>query len=416
MLPLADRTRLLLVLLPLLAAPCRAGELPDPLFWGSQSAFLEQVTSGQFDRHLELHLVQYSADPRWRSDWAARRYSGNGIFGEYGSTSSRDLFVNSQIALNLFPLERLQVRYDRRDYQDGRFDFSDQRFDVVWDPGAGWGLVVSGWPTHQKQNASMGAGIRLGAPRSPNALVLQVVDDRFLWNEKATDSVRFTRDPVRLLADGFLESGRWCLSATVDYGLTYEAVEAGSAEGVPGRSTRGSQQFADLSAGYAWEGWAVSGRLTAASLAREETDGTGALPSSLDRTWGRFLLEAQRGLGDWSVYARAGYSFQRDRFASPSTPDGTYRMDAALFGIEGGRRLGKGLELRLGYLGSVQSAERTVPQPGPLPSQEESGYVDKAHVRALYSFQPQLSVELLLSQTVNGSSFGGGSVKARLVF
>ena len=68
--PLADRIRLLLVLL--VAAPCRAGELPDPLFWGSEARFLEQVTSGQFDRHLELHLVQYSADPRWRSDWAAK--------------------------------------------------------------------------------------------------------------------------------------------------------------------------------------------------------------------------------------------------------------------------------------------------------------------------------------------------------
>ena len=412
--PLADRIRLLLVLL--VAAPCRAGELPDPLFWGSEARFLEQVTSGQFDRHLELHLVQYSADPRWRSDWAARRYAGNGLFGEYGSTTARDLFVNSQIALNLFPLESLQVRYDRRDYQDGRFDVADQRFDVVWYAGTGWGVVVSGWPTHQKQDASMGAGIRLGAPRSANGLVVQVVDDRFLWNEKSEDSLRFTRDPVRLLADGYLESGAWRFSGSIDYGLTYEAVETPTGEATPLRSTRGSQQFADVSVGYVAEGWSVSGRVTAASLEREETDSWEPAPSSLERSWGRFLVELQKGFGDWNVYGRAGYSFQRDRFSSPSTPDGSYRMDAALFGIEGGRRIWKGLELRLGYLGSVQKMVRTLSQPGPLAPGEESGYVDKAHLRALYSFQPQLSVEFLVSQTVNGSSFGGGSVKARLVF
>jgi hypothetical protein len=91
-------------------------------------------------------------------------------------------------------------------------------------------------------------------------------------------------------------------------------------------------------------------------------------------------------------------------------------MGAALLGVEGGRRLGKGLELRLGYLGSIQRAERTLPVPGPLELAEENGYVDKAHLRAFYSFRPQLSVEVLLSQTLVGSSFGGGSVKARLVF
>jgi len=45
-----------------------AGEVPSPLFYESESEFLQDVDNGQFDRHLELHLLEYSVDSRWAAD------------------------------------------------------------------------------------------------------------------------------------------------------------------------------------------------------------------------------------------------------------------------------------------------------------------------------------------------------------
>lgn len=398
-------------LLPLVVASSACfGELPNPLFWASEAEFRKVVDDGQFDPHLELHLLQYASDPRWAADWAANRYSGNGLFGEYGSTTARALFVNSQIALNLFPLERLQIRYERRDYQDGRFDLTDQRLDVLWYPGPGWAVLISGWPTHLKDQASAGLGLRIGAPKSRHGLVLRVVNDRFIWNEKTEESVRFASAPVRLQADGFLESGRWRVHGSVDYGLRYEAVDGA------GLSTEGSQRFADVGAAYRSGDWEAGARVTAASRRRRQADEAGSV-HELDRSWGRVALFLRKRLGAWTAHGLVGGAWQRDDFSSPANPDGSYAMDSVLFGVEGGRRVWKGLELRLGYLGSTRKASRSAAGPILDPDRNESDYVDKAHLRALYEFEPdRVSIELLLSQTVGGSRFGGGSVKARLIF
>jgi hypothetical protein len=391
-----------------------AGELPDPLFWETEDDFLVQVDEGQMDDHLELHLLGYSADSRWAADWAAQRYSGSGLFGEYGSTTSRRLFVNSQIALNLFPAPRVQLRYERRDYQDDRFDLSDQRLDLLWYPGSGWAVMVSGWPTHLKDEASVGLGLRVGAPRSQNSLVVRVVNDRLLWNKKTESAVRFSTSPVRVMADGHFERGRFRVHGTVDYGLGYEASEAGTGAAASARSVRGHQRFADVAASYDFGGWTAGARVTVASLQRTQ-GGVDGSTYALDRTHDRIVLTGRRDLGKWTAHALAGYAAQRDDFSSPTTPASSYRMDAWLFGLEAGRRFGKGLELRVGYLGNASRTARDVPVNPSLLAVDRTSYVDNAHLRALYAFQPRMSVELLLSQTLSGARFGGGSVKVRLV-
>ncbi len=390
---------LLLSLFFLVPFTNQAGEVPSPLFWETEQDFLEQLNEGQFDAHLELHLLEYAADPRWAAGWSGERYRGNGIWGEYGSTTARLLYVNSQIAVNLFPLERLQIRYERQDYQDGRFDVSDQHLDVIYYPGSRWGLLISGWPTHFKEEASAGLGIKLGGPRSRDSLVLRVVDDRFVWNEKSETGVTFTSQPVRLVASGRAERDKWQVFGSLDFGLEYRAE---TAQG----STSGSQRFLDLTVAYNSEDWAMGGRITTATLERNQ-DGDGG-SYSLKRSYGRGSLSFRRDFGVWAAYAIAAYSAQNDEFTSPSISEGAYQMRTPILGVEGGRRLGKGLEIRAGYLGSLFSANGA--------GREEDGYSDKAHIRALYTFRPLLSLELLLSQTVSGSRFGGGAVKARLVW
>lgn len=399
----------------LAASICRAGEVPDPVFWATDAGFLSQVGEGQFIERLELHLLQYAADPRWRFEWAAERGSGIGLFGEYGSTTGTELYVDGQVALNLFATDRLQFRYDRRDWEDGRFELADQHFDVVWHAGAGWGVLLSGWPTFDKEHASLGLGLRLGAPRSRNALEIRVLNERFVWNEKTDSEVRFTRSPLRIVADGYAEAGPLRVRGTVDYGLAYEA-EDGGADGTPARrAARGLQRSADLEAELTRDAWAAGVRLTGISLERSQSDGPGA-SRSLDRTWGRVIGSVRRDLGRWAVSALAGWASQRDDFSSPDEPAGAYSADALLVGVEGSWQWTKALQLRLGYLGSAQQAERTVSVDGPLPRRAEDGYVDKAHVRAVWTFRPRMSVELLLSQALRGGSFGGGSIKTLLVF
>ncbi len=409
----AARTGALLLLLA--GSPSRAGEAPDPLFWASEADFRKQVEEGQFVDRLELHLLQYAADPRWRSEWAAERYAGNGLFGEWGSTTGTELYVNSQIALNLFPSPRFQVRYDRRDYQDGRFDVSDERLDVLWYAGSAWAVALTGWPAFDKEYSSLGAGLRFGAPRSRNFLELRVVNERFVWNEKTDGPVRFERSPVRLLADVHHEAGPWRVRGTVDYGLGYEASEVDAGGSPSGRSTRGSQRFADVESEYSGPGWSAAARLTAATLERTQTEESGET-WSLDRSWGRAVGSFRKELGRWAVSALAGYASQRDDFSSPPQPGGAYALESFLFGVEAGLQATRGLQLRLGYLGSSQEAGRTVPGTGPLHPLEEDGFFDKAHVRVLYVFKPRMSIELLLSQALRGGSFGGGSMKALFVF
>ncbi len=407
--------RACLVLLVLFATPVRAGELPDPLFWTSEAEFLEQVESGQFIRRIELHLLQYSADPRWRAEWAASRYRGNGLFGEFGSTTGTELYVNSGIALNIFASERVQMRYDRRDYEDGRFELYDQRLDVVWHAGRKWGVVLTGWPTFDKEGSSLGLGLRIGAARSRNALELRVVNDNVVWNEKTDLDVELTRRPIRILADGSLESGPWRIHGSVDFGLEYAAGEGASSAHPAGRETRGLMRIANVEAEYFGTGWAAGLRLTGAAFERSQSEGAGTA-MALERSWGRAIASCRRDLGRWSVSALAGFSSQRDDYSSPSEPAGSYSSDVFLLGAEGGFQATRNLRLRLGYLGSSEETARTASEGAPLPWREEEAYLDKAHLRAIYDIRPRMSIELLLSQALRGGSFGGGSIKALLVF
>lgn len=406
------RTALGLVLLALCSQVSRAGEAPDPLFWESEAGFLEQVESGQFVRRLELHLLQYAADPRWRSEWAALRHSANGFMGQWGSRTSADLFVDARIALNVFPLQRLQFRYDRRDYQDGRFDVSEQRFDALFFAAPALALVFSGWPSADKELATIGGGLRIGAARSRTALDLRVVRERFVWNAKSHGDVRFIAAPMRLLADGFYEAGRWRAHGSIDYGLEYEAAQRGPA-GADERSTRGFQRFADVEAEYAAGAWSAAARLTGAARSRAQSERAGAA-YVLDREWGRAVLALRRDLGGWTASALAGWASQRDDLSSPGVPHGTYDLDAFLWGLEGGVQAARGLELHLGYLASSQRAERVVTVPDLLSGADADEYHDKAHLRAVYTFRTAMALELLLSQALRGGRFGGGSIKAVL--
>ena len=347
-----------------------AGEVPSPLFYEAESEFLQDVDNGQFDRHLELHLLEYSVDPRWAADWAARRYSSSGLLGAYGSISSQQLFVDSDVALNVFPHDRFQLRYEWKAYQDKRFDVSEQRLDALWYATAGWGVVFTCWPSYQKEEIAGGLGLKIGKPKSTNYLVVRAVDERLVWNEKTESGVRFTSAPLRIVADGNFDGGRYRVSGSVDYGLPYEAVEEAPGVEAAERSVRGHQRFADVGVERSWEGWAAGVRLTLGSLARRQEDASGTV-FDLDRAYSRVIVNGRREIKGWTISGLAGVARQRDDFSSPEYPASTYTMDAFLIGAEGSKRLGKGLDLRAGYLGNFWRGERTGSGDGLLSAREE---------------------------------------------
>ncbi|HJW71503.1 MAG TPA: hypothetical protein VJ486_01495 [Geothrix sp.] len=395
--------------------PAWTRDPPSPLFYESEARFLEQVESGSFDPHLELHLLEYAADPRWVLDWVSNRYAKGGLFAEYGSTTSSRLFVNSQLALNLFPAERLQFRYDRRTYQDSRFELQDERFDFLWHPGGSWGLIASGWPSSRKDRASLGAGIRLGSRDGGQELALLVMNDRPFWNEKTDESIQFNQAPYRLLLDGHGRHAAWRYGGSVDFGMPYRAQDLGVG---PIKTIRGYQRLGDLGAEYQAESWAAGARFSWGDLLREQGE-EGTPTYWLERRYKRILTYARtlRGLFAW--YAWLGLAHQQDSFASPSIQAGSYHMAARLFGVELGVFPRQKLEIRLGYLGNDMGMERrSLPIGGadlPLPDRTENRFVDKVHCRLLWTFSPRMSLEFLLSHTLAGDRFGGGSLKVRFI-
>jgi hypothetical protein len=398
-----------LALLPLVPLAGRGSEVPDPLFWPDEAAFAEQVRSGEFDDLLELHLLQYAADPAWRGEWRALRYSANGLFGQWGSITSADLYVDDAIALNLFPHERFQLRFDRREYRDRRLDARDLRFDALWHTGRGFALALTGWPSSEKDRASIGGGLRIGAPRARSALELRLVADVFTWNDRTRTEVHFDRQPLRLLSDGYWEAGPWRVHGSADLGREYAPTPR-----PPGRPARGLQRLADIEAQWTSGPWTAGARATASRLERSQEEAAGPLRLGRD-TW-RGVLSLRRAHGRWSASALAGWAWQRDDFESSGSGAGHYEASTFLLGIEGGVEAAQSLTLRLGYLAASQRMDRSVDLAGLLPDREEEGYRDKAHARAVYTFAPGMAVEALLSHSIQGGAFGGGAVKALFAF
>ncbi|MDF1552443.1 MAG: hypothetical protein P1P84_05240 [Deferrisomatales bacterium] len=399
--------------LALLTARAPASSVPEPLFAADPDGFADRVGRGQFSELLEVHRTQYAADPAWAAAWAAGRYQRSGLLAAYGSISSRQLLQNLDLALNLRPSAPLQLRYDQRRWADTLFDLREERFDLLWWPTPGCGLMASGWPTPQKQSAAVGFGGSLGPAGGRNQLAVLVRDDRYAFNQKTDSGVHFTRHPLRLLIDGSTSGGAWRTYGSLNLGTSYAAEDR--PEGSVIRATAGRLQHGH--AGALWRRGPVHATLTSHFISQERVeDDAGARARSLERDWWRVDGTLEFAPGAWGGALLGGYAWQRDRFFAAGDVDGGYRARNTLGGTEGIYRHGKALELRLGYVGNVFRMQRDSAvlglEPPTLADHRERGYVDKAHLRGRYRFGPSLVLELLISKEVSRGSFGGFSVRA----
>ncbi len=371
----------------------------------TEAAFLRLVALGQGDPHLELHLSQYATDPRWGLDWDAERSFRSGFFGAYGSTTSSRLLAHSDLVLNLFPTEGLQFRYERRNQADDRFETRDERVSFLWSLGPKSAFLLTGCPEHRKAEATVGLGFRWGEPQGPS-LEAVVVNEGAFWNEKTEGKARYRRRPLRLRVDGAWREGPWRLSGSLDLGSRWE-MEA------EGGWAQGHHRQGRVAVEHQGSPWVLRGQVLWASRALfQGGEGTAAL--GLNRHYGRIQVMGSRPLGRATLHLQGALSRQRDDFDAPTARQGAYALDSRLLGLEVGWPLGGAWELRPGYLGHHHTMDRQARTTGEaldlLPALAREAWADKAHLRLLREGR-NLAVEFLLSQTVGGSRFGGGSVK-----
>jgi len=406
-----------LLLLPRLLA-AQAGPLP---FYGSEAEFLADLKVGHFDPQLDLHQLEYRADLNWFLDWTAARNHRSGLLGEFGSITSRQIFASFHLAAQAQATEQLQVRYDRRLFNDGRFERRSERLEAWVSPGGTWAVGLAGWPAPLKEQASLGVGLRLGAPAAGNTMSLMVVDERALWNEKTDTPVRYTARPRRFLVDAALAGapGGGVLRAafTADWQTAFRAREEAPGGLAPPREAMGFQRSLEGDGEFRMPTWAVGARVAWAARAHEERSATGPL-LSLDRSFLRVLLQAERTLGPTRLLGLVAHVRTQDAFVSGTTGPGRYDERAWLAGLEAARPLRPGLEVRLGGLASRYRMRReaALGMASTLPPGGQEGTTDKVHAKLLWTLRPGASIQFLLSQTLHGDSFGGGAISARLVF
>lgn len=380
-----------------------------PGFYADEIQFLKDVDEGQMDPQLDLHRLQYAPDPRWTLDWMSQRGHRSGLYGAWGSVTSRRLYTDMGIAFNQELSPALAFRYDQRVYADGGFDLRQERLALWWQARANLGFAVEGWPTPLKEQGSAGLGVRLGGPDS--SLEVHLVDDGFFWNQKHDGGLRFDRNPLRLMIDGHGLTGNFLLAGSLDLGSRYRMVDTG-------RSLEGAQRFGTLLAEYRTAGRALGGSITAGSRWLEQSEGVSGR-FHLDRSFLRITTHGRWESDGPTWYGQVAAVRQRDSFGAPRNGTGTYRMEALVLAVEAGWRTMDALELRPGYMASPYRMERGVNAPLPeahLQPEDSSGYTDKVHLRALWTFKPGISLEFLLSHTLSGSSFGGAAVKGRFLF
>lgn len=399
-----------------------ATEILLPPFFSVEADLLERVGDGQFGTLLEVHLLQYGVDPTWRAEWARHRYEGSGFLMQYGSTSGTRLYVDAEIGLHLPLTDRLGVGYERREWEDGRFELFDERLSAHWFVTDDWAVVAAGWPAHRKDEASFGLGAQWGSSRD-RWLRLVVLDEAFVHERKATGETSFSKRPIRYLADGYLERGALVLHGTANLGEPYRAVNRPEAAGEPSYRGEGLSAYGTLGAELRGtdRGVGLLGRFVVERLAQTEMPVDGE-PAKLGMTRGWTLVQAHawRRLGLWGGTGLLGYARQRDDHETPAE-EGTYRMDQGLFGLEGAYTGWDPLEVRAGYLGSYSRMVRRVEAADPdvtpaLEGRSREGFADKVHLKVLYRFRPQVALEALISKEVTGGGFGGFAMKALAVF
>lgn len=400
----------------LLARLALAQASPSP-FYASEAAFLAELKVGHFDPQLDLHQLEYRADLAWFLDWAGARQARSGLLGEFGSITSRQLFSHFHLAAQARPTERLQVRYDRREFNDGRFERHSERLEAWVDLNKSWAVGFGGWPAALKEQATLGFGLRLGVPATGNTVALLLMDERGLWNEKTDTALRYTHRPRRFLVDAFFGAGALRTAFSADWQTAFRATEPlPSGPGLV-REVSGFHRSLEGDGEVRTPTWAVGARVSWAARNHEELSPAGPR-LYLDRTFLRVLLQADRTLGPYRVQGQLARVWTADAFASGTTGPGRYDERSWLVGLEGGRPLTPALEARLGYLASLYRMRRDAAL-GPvatLPPGELDGTTDKVHAKLLWTLRPGVSIQFLLSHTVRGDSFGGGSINARLVF
>lgn len=385
-----------------------------------------------FDLLRDLHLTAYEPDPRWRKAWADAQHGLSGIDFVHGSISQHELYTERRIVLNA-PVYSDRVRFRFEHEEVGSLDLETARdaIELQFRVAGPVALTVSGFPAYDKAQSSGGAGVLVADSSRRRYLDLGFELGAPLYNERAREDARYARAPVRWLAETNYELGDFRVHAMADLGRQSRRVH-GSPSGSGGvRDLRTRLQRIDValewSPGHAWMTGARHRRLVR-SERREHFEGYLDPEIVLEDFDFARTIDRTDGYADWigkawRVRGQVSGVWARDQVALAYEPDYRYRRDEL---IAGGRvhwlAPVDGLQVGVGYWGNVYRAKLAA---GAMPisrrhaaraSETGAGYLDKADLVVGYAVTDRIRTEGIVSQQVTRGRFGGGSLKATVLF
>lgn len=389
--------------------------VPEEIYW-------QDFARGQLRPRHDVQLVQYRLDGSVRAERELHRFRQPGLSTELGSLTGRNLYTRLDMSLAHRFDSGFELRYGRRDWQDGRFDLRRQRFDGAWFPRQGAGLVLVAYPTIFKEDIPLGGGVHLASTTSTGHIRAVLIDDAATFRSKERRGHRLLRHPIHLVLDGAVRLGRTELWAHLDAGRPAEFNLNPDATAL--RLTRLVRSNARLDLGIhrQLDGGSLGARtwVRSSDELRAHEEGPATSTTRRQRHWQQLELYGTWTTGPWLAAGRIALSWQRDRFSGDAIHDGHYDARQWVGLVEGGYTGWPHLELRIGYLPSLYDMSRHLAAGDEgtrvLRPESTAGYTDKLQIRLIFRWQETAHLEALVSQELVEGGFGGGSVKAVLSF
>lgn len=396
---------------------------------------------GHFLMLRELHLATYEPDARWRRTWARSKFAHSGIDFVHGSVSQTDLFTERRVVLNVpvWPqvpagdaaeaAPKVWLRYVRDEIKAVTDESDLSRIELQWNVWGPVSLTASGHPEFAKERSSGGAGVFVADAKRRNYLDLKVQADEPFFNQRTHYDARHVASPMRMLGEANLERGPWRLHAAADLGNRARTVfeDALGSGGVRERTVE--TRRLETTVEWANESWLLGVRQRSSSrLDRREHFAGYAHPERiLDDYDFRRRQDALDAYADWEegrfrMRGMVGVRRQRDLARMGIAPDYALARDEWLAGAVGYWRPVEGFHLGLGYWGNLFQARRDVDELAfarrdtPRADHSVDGSLDKAMLVLGYAVSERIRAETVLTQQMRKGRFGGGSLKATVMF
>lgn len=420
------------------------GRVLAPLLFAAALAF--PFEGPQFDRLVDLHIAVYDPDFAWQRRWEEARYARSGLEVTHGSISQHELYTGRALQLNVPllpqaagapdvapspPSSPLWLRYEHAETGSPDALPTSDRIELAVTIAGPLAITVSGWPEYVKSSSSAGAGLLLTGASRRDYLAARVQLEAPFFNQRTRLPARYEGEPLRVVAEGNLERGALRVWGAVDWSNEARLVfdDPAGSEGVRDHASwmqRTEEKLEWTPSGSMLLGvrHGYLGRGDARRYFPGYVDPERAL-ADFDFISRRHRVDAYLDTtrGAWRFRAQTGLLAQRDVAVMTFVPGYDFVKTEWISGARAyWNGAAPGLSLGFGYWGNVVHSDRRVDdaptgRPAPWVDRRDRGYADKGDLSIGYVLPGErFRVEGILSHEITGGRFGGGCVRAQLLF